>query len=292
MLSRQSFIARATLLGLHLVAVLTLSAGAETPAVKSLSDLPYKSGPTLSDYETTRCKLDLHLPQGGGTGLPCIVWFHGGGITAGEKDDKQTAAVARSLAQEGYLVASVNYRLSPKATFPAYIEDAAAAVAWVVKNAATHGGDPNKVFVAGHSAGGYLTSMLALDARYLSKHDLKPDDIRGYIPVAGQMITHAAVRAERGIAKNTIIVDEAAPLHHVRKDIPPMLILYAEKDMAMRAEENRFFAEALTSAGCKSFQIQQVAGHDHGGVGNRIAEPGDTGREAVLKFIREISERR
>lgn len=97
-----------------------------------------------------------------------IVWFHGGGITAGDKGSKDTTAVVTRMAQDGFLVASVNYRLSPKATYPAYLEDAAAAVAWVLKNAADHGGDPKKVFVAGHSAGGYLTTMLALDERYLA----------------------------------------------------------------------------------------------------------------------------
>ncbi|WP_038166756.1 alpha/beta hydrolase [Verrucomicrobium sp. BvORR106] len=276
----------AALIGLLLAGATCISA--DEPALTPQLNLPYKESTTgLTDYETTRCKLDLYAPAGSKEPLPVIVWFHGGGITGGDKGSKDTAAVAARLAQDGFLVASVNYRLSPKATYPAYLEDAAAAVAWVLKNAAAHGGDPKRVFVAGHSAGGYLTTMLALDARYLGRHNLKPEDIRGYIPVAGQMITHAAVRAERGIEKGTMIVDEAAPLHHVRKDIPPMLILYAEKDMAMRAEENRFFAEALTSAGCKSFQIQQVDGHDHGGVGNRMADADDTGRAMMIKFIRE-----
>lgn len=251
-------------------------------------NLSYKeSSAPLTDYETTRCKLDLYAPAGSKEPLPVIVWFHGGGITGGDKGSKDTAAVVTRMAQDGFLVASVNYRLSPKATYPAYLEDAAAAVAWVLKNAAAHGGDPKKVFVAGHSAGGYLTTMLALDGRYLGKHNLKPEDIRGYIPVAGQMITHAAVRAERGIAKTTMIVDDAAPLYHVRSDTPPMLILYAEKDMLLRAEENRFFAESLTAAGCKNFQIQQVDGHDHGGVGNRMADADDSGRAMMVKFIKE-----
>lgn len=276
----------AALLGLLLAGASCLVA--EEPTVTAQLNLPYKeSGATLTDYETTRCKLDLYSPAGSRGPLPVIVWFHGGGITAGDKGSKDTTAVVTRMAQDGFLVASVNYRLSPKATYPAYLEDAAAAVAWVLKNAADHGGDPKKVFVAGHSAGGYLTTMLALDERYLGKHHLKPGDLCGYIPVAGQMITHAAVRAERGIAKTTMIVDEAAPLYHVRKDIPPMLILYAEKDMLLRAEENRFFAEALTAAGCKNFQIRQVDGHDHGGVGNRMADANDSGRAMMVKFIKE-----
>ena len=252
--------------------------------MKVLTNLAYRSGPELSEYETTRCKLDLYVPEGKGADLPCLVWFHGGGITAGDKEGK-TAQIAESIAKEGYIVAAVNYRLSPKATYPSYIEDAAASVAWVIQHAKEHGGNPAKVFVSGHSAGGYLTTMLALDPKYLGKHGIKPETILGYMPVAGQMITHAAVRAERGIGKDVITVDEAAPLYHVRKDLPPLLVLHAEKDMKMRSEENRFFAEALTAAGNKNFEIHEVAGHDHGGVGNRISEPGDAGRLLLLKFM-------
>ena len=83
-------------------------------AVQTLTDLPYKSGDNLSDYEKERCTLDLYLPAGK-KGFPTLVWFHGGGLTGGVKNGKDTVAVVRSLAASGVAVASVNYRLSPKA---------------------------------------------------------------------------------------------------------------------------------------------------------------------------------
>lgn len=276
---------RCSSLLLPLLALALSQVAASPPTIKITADLPYKEGPSLTEYETTRCRLDVHVPAGASDGLPVLVWFHGGGITAGDKGGNKTQPVASRLAQDGLVVASVNYRLSPKATYPAYLEDAAASVAWVIKNAARFGGDPAKVFVAGHSAGGYLTTMLALDPRYLATHQLKPESVRGYIPVAGQMITHATVRQERGIPKTTLIVDEAAPLYHVRKDLPPMLILYAEKDMLMRAEENRFFAEALTAAGCTNFRIEEVPGQDHGGIGEGMHQEDHPTRKLITGFI-------
>src|SRR5688572_8320932 len=111
---------------------------AENADIVVVRDVGYKSGDALSDYEKTRCKLDLYAPAGK-KDLPCIVWFHGGALSAGDNRGS-TADAARALAAEGHLVAAVNYRLSPTVTYPAYLEDAAAAVAWMHQHAAEHGG--------------------------------------------------------------------------------------------------------------------------------------------------------
>jgi acetyl esterase/lipase len=260
----------------------------EPAEVKVIAGISYKDGRNSDPYETDRCKLDLYVPAGG-SDLPCFVWFHGGGLTAGDKSGDQTVAVCRALADEGILVAAVNYRLSPKAKYPAYVEDGAAAVAWMVENAARHGGSPKKVFVAGHSAGGYLAAQVVMHPRFLSAHHLAAEKIAGVIPVAGQMVTHYTIREERGLPKAQIIVDEAAPMHHARADVPPFLILYAEKDMALRADENRYFAAALANAGHEKVTLREISGHDHSGVGDRIAEPGNPVRALILSFIRENS---
>src|SRR5688572_14331876 len=118
--------------------------------------------------ECTRCQLDLYLPAGG-TGFPTLLWLHGGGITEGSKDDAFTVELARALARDGLAVAAVNYRLSPGAKFPAYVDDVAAATAWLRANVRKHGGDPARVFVGGHSAGGYLALMVAMDPRFLAR---------------------------------------------------------------------------------------------------------------------------
>jgi acetyl esterase/lipase len=249
-----------------------------------LADIAYKTGGTLTEYETQRCKLDLYLPANG-KNFATLVWFHGGALKAGSKDGGETPKIARALAGDGIAVASVNYRLSPKATYPAYVEDSAAAVAWVRAHIAEHGGDPAKVFISGHSAGGYLALMLAMDARWLKPHGLTPDSFAGYIPLSGQTMTHYTVREERGIGKETIIADEAAPVHYCRKDTPPMLVLAADHDMAARAEENEYLVAVLKGAGNTRVAYQKFADRTHGSIANNIPKAGDPVRKAILDFI-------
>ena len=107
-------------------------------------------------YKLERCKLDLHYPTDK-KGFATLIWFHGGGLEAGEKH------FPKEFLEQGYAVIAVNYRLSPRAQNPAYTEDAAEAVAWTFENIEEFGGDKDKIYIAGHSAGGYLCLMLNLD---------------------------------------------------------------------------------------------------------------------------------
>lgn len=266
------------------VALALLAQAAFAGEVRVLENLAYKTG-DLSDYEQTRCKLDLFLPAEG-KDFPTVVWFHGGGLTGGDKSSG--AAFGRSFAKQGLAVASVNYRLSPQAKYPAYIEDAAAAVAFVRETIPKHGGTTKSIFVAGHSAGGYLTAMVGGDPRYLAKHGLKREELAGLIPISGQMITHFTVRAERGIDKNHPLLDEAGPAFHVAKTIPPTLAVAAEKDMPARAEESRYYVAALKATGHEDATYREFAGRDHGTVGSEIGKPNDEVAAAVLAFIRRL----
>jgi acetyl esterase/lipase len=262
----------------------TLTADEARPSIKIEKNLSYKTGNDLSDYEKERCHLDLYLPAGK-QHFATLVWFHGGGLTGGNKEDKTTIAIARSLAEAGIAVATVNYRLSPKAAYPAYVEDAAASFAWVHEHISKYGGDTNRVFVGGHSAGGYLTSMIVMDPDFLKKYGLSQTAIAGAIPVSGQTMTHFTVRAERKISNFQLVADEAAPIHYTRKDAPPLLVIYAEKDMPTRAEENHFFVSAMKAAGDSEIHEMQIPGRDHGNVIAKIPDAGDPVREAILKFI-------
>ena len=138
---------------------------AKAGSVRVLADVPYKLA-AATDYERAWCKLDLYLPKDR-QGFATIVWFHGGGLRNGDKGGDIAVGFAKRFSSVGIAVASVNYRLSPQAKFPAYIEDAAAAVAFVHKEIVSYGGSDKLIFVSGHSAGGYLTSMIGMDARYL-----------------------------------------------------------------------------------------------------------------------------
>ncbi|QIF02643.1 alpha/beta hydrolase [Roseimicrobium sp. ORNL1] len=256
----------------------------ETKAPSFKADIPYKVGDGLSEYEKERCKLDLYLPTKV-KNFPVVVWFHGGGLTGGQKAGGDTAKVIESWVKEGIAVASVNYRLSPKVKFPAYIEDGAAAVAWVQKNIASHGGDPRRVFIGGHSAGAYLSMMLGLDTKYLTAAGVEPTSIAGLLPVSGQTMTHFTVREERGLPKDDVIADEAAPIHFVRKDAPPMLLLMGDKDWPARLEENQYFAALFKVKKHEHTTLIVVPDRTHGTIFGKLQEEGDAGRAAVLKFI-------
>lgn len=113
-------------------------------------DIFYKTEPARSKLESEKCRLDIYLPAKS-TDYPVIVWFHGGGLREGDK--KGDADFAASLTSKGIALVSVNYRLSPDVKFPAYIKDAATAVAWSKKNLGRYGANVDRFFVGGHSAG-------------------------------------------------------------------------------------------------------------------------------------------
>jgi len=273
--------------------VLALAAGCATPPVRdsgtTLTNLIYKTGGALTAYEQQRCVLDVYAPKNQ-PGFATLVWFHGGGLTMGNKDqvdrDVDTPAIARSLVRGGVAVVVPNYRLSPQAKFPAYVEDAAAAVAWTRAHIAELGGATNRLFIGGHSAGGYLALLLGLDAHYLQDLGVAPAAIAGVIPVSGQVMTHYTVRAERGLGKFTVTADTAAPVYFVRKNTPPMLVLYADHDMAARAEENAFLVALLRGAGNQRVTGQLIADRTHGSIAGKLAEDKDPARQAILEFIK------
>jgi uncharacterized Ntn-hydrolase superfamily protein len=192
--------------------------------------------------------------------FPTFVWFHGGGLRGGNKH------IPDALKEEGLCIIAVNYRLHPKVTSPVYIEDAAAAVAWAFLNIENHGGDPSAIFVSGHSAGGYLTMMVGLDKRWLGTHGIDANRIAGLIPFSGHTITHMTVRKEMGIPDTQPVVDEMAPLYHVRADAPPLLLITGDRELEMlgRYEENAYMMRMMNVAGHKETKLYELDGYGHG----------------------------
>ncbi len=242
-------------------------------------DILYRTGDDLTAYMQERCRLDVYYPDGE-RGFATVVWFHGGGLKNGNK------SVPRGLMDKGVAVVAVNYRLHPKVQSPAYIEDAAAAVAWTFGNMEKYGGSPNRIFVSGHSAGGYLTSMVGLDKRWLGAHDIDANDIAGLIPYSGHTITHFTVRAERGIDGKQPVVDDLAPLFHVRKDAPPLLLITGDRDKELlgRYEETAYLWRMMDEVGHTDTELYELEGFDHG----QMAEPA---HPLLLRFIEGISKR-
>ena len=230
----------------------------------NLKNIPYYETNSTDIYKNEKCLLDIYYPKNI-KNFATIVWFHGGGLTAGNKE------IPEALKNKGYAIIGVSYRLNPKVVAPKYIEDAAAAVAWTFNNIEKFGGNPNQIFVSGHSAGGYLTAMIGLDKKWLQQHSIDANKIAGLIPFSCQAITHFTIRSEKNISDKQPIVDEYAPLYHVRNDAPPLLLITGDREMEMlgRYEENAYLARMMKIAGHKSTSLYELDGFDHGG----MAEP-------------------
>ena len=224
------------------------------------TDISYlEKGKAATPYQVERCRLDVYYPANR-KGFATLVWFHGGGLKGGNR------SIPKQLQSKDIAVVGVNYRLYPKVKCPGYLQDAAAAVAWTFRNIARYGGDPKRIFVTGHSAGGYLTSMIGLDKRWLAECGIDADQIAGLIPLSGHTITHMTVREERGIPQKQPVVDEFAPLYHVRPDAPPVLLITGDREMEMlgRYEENAYFMRMLKVNGHEDVTLYELQGYGHG----------------------------
>lgn len=252
--------------------------GQNETTFKEVLEVSYYSDSTnMDEYINSRCKLDIRYPENK-ENFSTVVWFHGGGLRASNKYFPDT------LLDADLCIVSVNYRLSPKVNAPAYIEDAAAAVAWVFNNIESYGGNSNKIFVAGHSAGGYLALMVGLDKQWLNNFEVDADNLAGVISLSGQTATHFTIRAERGKPKSKTIVDEFAPLYHARENAPPLLLLTGDRniDMAGRYEENLYLERLIKKAGHTETQLFEIQGFGH-------SEMHNPGIKLLTKEVERVS---
>ena len=227
----------------------------------TVSNIPYynETSSSTDAYIKERCVVDIYYPKNT-KGFGTVIWFHGGGLTGGNKE------LPEGLKDKGFCVVSVNYRLSPKVKVQQCIEDAAMAVAWTFKNIATYGGDNSLIFVSGHSAGAYLALMVGLDKKWLKTDGVEANSIAGLIPLSSQTITHFELRKERGIPETQPIVDEFAPLFHVRADAPPLLLITGDRELEMlgRYEENAYLMRMMKIIGHKQTTLYELRGFGHG----------------------------
>ena len=242
------------------------------------NDIAYRA--SSEGYAAERCRLDVYYPVGV-KDAPVVVWFHGGGIEGGNKyiDDE--------LRNSGLVVVAANYRLLPKAGIDDILDDAAAAVAWTFRNIEAYGGSPRKVFVAGHSAGGWLSDMIGLDKRWLARYGVDADSLAGLFPLSGQCITHYNIRKQRGIPPLQATVDDYAPLTYVRPGAPPMVIISGDRELELygRYEEQAYFWRMLKLAGHPDVTLYEMQGYDHGAMPHPAYH-------IMKQHIRRLTERR
>lgn len=244
-----------------LMAIVTLSLSAQSTSKKDdatiVNDIQYKTNQDA--YVNKRCKLDIYYDKKQ-KDCPVVIWFHGGGLTSGSKQ------IPSQLKHQGYTVVAVNYRLLPEVTIDQCLDDCAAAVAWVFQNITKYNGTPEKIFITGHSAGGYITAMLGLDKEWLARYNVDANRIAGLIPFSGQMISHFAYRKMNGIDNLQPTIDKYAPLFHVRKDAAPLVLITGDRNIELfgRYEENAYMWRMMNLVGRPDTQLYELGGHGHG----------------------------
>jgi acetyl esterase/lipase len=198
-----------------------------------------------------------------------LLFVHGGGWASGDKAELRW--LAEKLAREGVLVALANYRLSPAVQHPAHAQDVARAAAWLYRHGAEHGGDPARLYLAGHSAGAHLAALVSLDATYLAAEGLDRGVVRGVAGIAGAAYDLDARYASTPIAqllagafgKDPARWAEAAPVRYVDKDAPSVLLIHGLQDTQAPATSAQVFAQALKRDGV-SVKLELLPGHEHG----------------------------
>ncbi|WP_406697484.1 alpha/beta hydrolase [Sphingomonas qomolangmaensis] len=214
--------------------------------------------------------LDVWRPRGGGT-HPVVIFWYGGGWVSGRREEYGFAG--RALAARGFVVVVPDYRKVPAVRFPAFVEDGAQAVRWTRDTIASFGGDPERIALAGHSAGAYTVAMLALDPRFLAAEGVPAGTVKAGIGLSGPydfypFDTRRSIDAMAGVA------DPAAtqPVNFARRDAPPMLLVTSSDDTVVRPRNAINLAARLKAAGAP-VELRNYPGLAHEEVVMALAKP-------------------
>lgn len=227
------------------------------------ADIAYADGP--------RQQLDVYVPDELAPGAPVVVFFYGGSWQTGRKEDY--TFVAQALASRGMIAVVPDYRLYPAVTFPAFVQDAARAVAWTHEHIAAFGGNVCNLFVAGHSAGAQIAALLATNQRYLDAVGGSADWLAGFIGLAGPYdflpITDPDLQA---VFAPRDAWPLSQPVNFVTGNEPPMLLLHGGADTVVHAEDSRILAHKINVAGGYA-ELHIYEGVGHVGLIARLAAP-------------------
>lgn len=229
--------------------------------------------------------LDVYAAQGKAQGpAPVVVFFYGGSWERGQRG--QYRFVGRRLAKNGILAIVADYRTWPRAGFPDFMGDAARAVAWARAHAAEHGGDPQRLFIAGHSAGAQIAGLLGTDARYLSSAGIGVHDIAGVIGLSGPYdfdITGKYVKIFGPPSR----WPDAQAVNFVDGDEPPFLLIHGERDRVVEAHDSVELAAKLKAQG-EPVTLLLLPGASHFATVAGLYEPARAPQvlPAILEFMR------
>jgi arylformamidase len=281
------------LIALLLSASLLSVARAQDTTLEIQRDIPYTA--PADPLQT----LDVYAPPGA-KNLPVVVWIHGGGWQGGDKADLREKPQA--FAKKGFVFVSVNYRLMPKVTMGELVRDVAKSVGWVHAHVAERGGDPQRLFIMGHSAGAQLAALLCTDERYLQAEGVSLALVKGCVPVDGDTYDVPAMIATEEMRRRMHGMPEPKFGHrqefgdpeqqkdfsavtHVAKDkgIPPFLLLYVAANPETGAQALHT-AAVLKEAGipAKVFGSKDT---DHNTLNNNLGLAGDPATKELFEFV-------
>lgn len=200
-----------------------------TGSFEKTSDIAYGADP--------RQTLDIYRPRQPAPGAPVVVFFYGGRWNSGSRSDY--LFVGEALASRGITTVIADYRLYPQVRYPEFLVDGAQAVSWTYRHIGEYGGNPQRLYLMGHSAGAYNVAMLALDAQWLKAVGLSPANVRGWIGLAGPYdflpIKDEAVRPVFFYPDSP---PESQPIRHVSHASPPTLLMAAATDTLVNPTRN------------------------------------------------------
>jgi acetyl esterase/lipase len=243
--------------------------------IRVILDVPYAEpgGP--------RNELDLYLPDR--ANFPVVVFVHGGAWVSGDK--AFYSHIGNFFAKNGVGTVVINYRLSPQVRLPAPAQDVARAFAWAHRHIAAYGGDPDRLFLCGHSAGGHLVSLLATDDRYLRAERLSLEHIRAVISISGVYAIHWNVALYRvGAVFRDVGKRAASPFWNVKPGCPQFLIGYAEKEVwTLAGQAVRFHRRLLANQGRS--RVMMAKSDNHRSIIDNLVLPSSEFGRQVLALV-------
>ncbi len=262
--------------------------------VRKRLGVPYAA---VEGVDPNLLSLDLYAPADDAGKHPVMVMVHGGGWRTGDKaNPAMTQLKVPHFVSHGWVYVSLNYRLSPKVTHPVHTRDVAAALAWLHDHVGEYGGDPDRIFIMGHSAGAHLVGLVATDDRYLKAHGKDLRIIKGVISLDNpgfdiprlMQLAHPGLQRIYGTAftGDPAVQKDASPIAHLAKGkpIPPFLIIPSGRRQGAVREISDDFARALGRIGVPAGVVQAV-GKDHGRVNRDIGKVGDAQTRVIMAFL-------
>ena len=211
------------------------------------TDSTYRKLSTLRYGDTPRQQLDIYQPAVADKGV-VVIFFYGGGWRTGARDEYRF--VAQTLTRYGATVVIPDYRIFPGGVFPDFMHDAAAAVAWTHRHIAEYGGDPKKIYLIGHSAGGHIATLLALDKQYLAAQGLSTDLLAGVVGLAAPTDFASTLEAKyRPAFGSQAGLEHAQPIRYARADAPPLFLQHGANDSVVLPRNSLLLAGRITELG-------------------------------------------